>query len=126
MISLNEVLFLHEKSIGDFGGASGIRDYGLLESAVERPLYSFEGEELYPSPFTKAAAILESIVKNHPFVDGNKRTGWLACGTALRIYGYRFTLTEEEAYDFVIKVASSLIQFADIVLYIELHVESVG
>ena len=121
MISLEEVLFLHEKSIADFGGAIGIRDYGMLESAVNRPASSFAGEELYPSPFGKAAAILESIVKNHPFVDGNKRTGWLACGATLRIYRFKFTLSQEEAYDFVIKVAATHIEFVDIVLFIELN-----
>lgn len=78
MISLEEVLQLHKNSIRDFGGSPGIRDISLLESAVIRPFQQFEKIELYPSAFEKAAEILQSIIKNHPFVDGNKRTGFLA------------------------------------------------
>ena len=72
MILLEEVLLLHEFSIKDFGGASGIRNIGLLESAIARPFQTFGGEDLYPSPFDKAAAIGESLIENHPFIDGNK------------------------------------------------------
>jgi death-on-curing protein len=121
MITIDEVLILHEKSIQVFGGSHGIRDMGMLESAVERPNATFGGEELYPTIFTKAAAILESIVKNHPFVDGNKRTGWLACFAIMELQGYHFTLTQDEAYDFVIRVASSHLELEDIALFIKLH-----
>jgi len=121
MISLAEVLYLHEQSIIHFGGSNGVRDEGLLESAVERPHATYGGEELYPTVYLKAAAILESIVKNHPFVDGNKRTGWLACIATVRLFELKFSLTEEDAYNFVIKVASSHLEFEDISLFIELH-----
>ncbi len=121
MITIGEVLILHEKSIQVFGGSHGIRDMGMLESAVERPNATFGGEELYPTITSKAAAILESIVKNHPFVDGNKRTGWLACFAIMEMNGYNFMLTQDEAYDFVIKVASSHLEFEDITLFLELH-----
>ena len=121
MITLTEVLHLHKLSIEIWGGSDGTRDYGLLESAVERPNATFGGEELYPTVFLKAAAILESIVKNHPFVDGNKRTGWLACIAVMRLDERRFTLTEDEAYDFVIRVASSHLELEDIALFIELQ-----
>lgn len=121
MITLDEVLHLHELSIKIWGGSDGVRDHGLLESAVDRPNATFGGEELYPTTFLKAAAILESIVKNHPFVDGNKRTGWLACIAVMRLDERKFTLTEDEAYDFVIKVASSHLELEDIALFIELQ-----
>jgi death on curing protein len=121
MISLTEVLYLHEQSILDFGGSNGVRDQGLLESAIDRPNATFAGEELYPTLYLKAAAILESIVKNHPFVDGNKRTGWASCAALMRFSGFKFTLTEEEAYDFVIRVASSHLELEDIALFIELN-----
>ncbi len=94
-----------------------------MESAVERPNAGFGGEEFYPTAFAKAAAILESIVKNHPFVDGNKRTGWLACVVMLRLFNYKFLLSQEEAYDFVIRIASSNIEFESIVEYIEMNVK---
>lgn len=125
-MTIEIVLELHRFSIEKFGGSHGIRDNGLLESAVDRPYATFGGEKLYYSPFEKCAAILESIVKNHPFVDGNKRTGWLAAVGVLKSYGFHFTLTQEEAYDFVINVASSHIEFADIVLFIELNCNSIG
>lgn len=121
MITIQEVLYLHEQSIKDFGGSNGVREQGMLESAIERPNATFAGEELYPTIFLKAAAILESIVKNHPFVDGNKRTGWLACIAIMRSAKYKFVLGENEAYDFVIKVASSHLELEDIALFIELH-----
>ncbi len=75
MISLDDILELHKRSIQDYGGASGIRDIGLLESAIARPFQIFEDKDLYMSPYEKAAALGESIIANHPFVDGNKRTG---------------------------------------------------
>jgi death-on-curing protein len=86
MISFQEILELHELSIIDFGGSHGIRDIDMLQSAVERPSATFDSTELYTTPIQKAAAIFESIIKNHPFVDGNKRTAWLACFTMLRLY----------------------------------------
>ena len=116
---------MQEKSIEDFGGSTGVRDYGLLESAIGRPNATFGGEELYTTIYLKAAATLESVVKNHPFVDGNKRTGWLACIAMLRLNHLRFSLTETEAYDFVIKVASSHLELEDIALFIELHTTSI-
>ena len=79
MITKEIVLRLHTLSIAQFGGSHGTRDEGLLESAIARPYQTFGGNDLYPTVFEKAAAIAESIVINHPFVDGNKRTGFLTC-----------------------------------------------
>ena len=76
MISKKQVLKIHAKLIEEFGGKAGIRDEELLEAAILRPFGGFGDEEFYPSPEEKAAAIIESIVKNHPFLDGNKRTGY--------------------------------------------------
>ena len=89
MIYKQEVLLYHQLSIEKYGGAIGIRDEGMLSSAIERPFASFGGEDLYKTPFEKAAAILESIIKNHPFVDGNKRVAFAAMDIFLRINGYR-------------------------------------
>ena len=74
MITKGIVLKLHELSIFKYGGSQGIRDEGLMESAIARPYQTFGGEDLYPTEFEKAATIAESIIINHPFVDGNKRT----------------------------------------------------
>jgi death-on-curing protein len=76
MIQIEEVEKIHDILIEKFGGAKGIRDRGTLESALGRPFQTFDGEDLYPNPVDKAAAIFESIISNHPFVDGNKRTAY--------------------------------------------------
>ncbi|TKK67812.1 type II toxin-antitoxin system death-on-curing family toxin [Ilyomonas limi] len=117
MITLDEVLQLHEKSIRDYEGSLGVRDMNLPESAVVRPLQSFGGTEFYPTPFDKAAAIIESIVRNHPFIDGNKRTGFLAGFALLYRVGLLIAADQEMAYNFVIDIASSNISFEDIGLW---------
>lgn len=121
MITYDDVLLWHENSIRDFGGSQGIRDKGMLESALQRPYSTFGGEILYPTPFLQAASILESILKNHPFIDGNKRTAWIACVTLLLKAEIDLTLTPSEAYDFVIKVATSHLELEDVALYLKLH-----
>lgn len=78
MITKAEVLLIHDQVVLLHGGANGVRDIGGLESAIARSYQSFAGEELYPSCFEKAAAIGESIIMNHPFVDGNKRTAHIS------------------------------------------------
>jgi len=121
MIKLDYVLLLHKESIEDFGGSLGIRDIGYLQSAIERPFSTFGGKELYTSPFQKAAAILESIVKNHPFVDGNKRTGFLACASMLLLYDLELVVEETQSYSFIIAVASTQMDFENIVEWIQMH-----
>ncbi len=69
-----QVLFIHDRLIAETGGSAGVRDLGLLAAAVARPQATFDGADLYPDLFTKAAAFMASLVNNHPFVDGNKRT----------------------------------------------------
>ena len=74
-LSVAQVLRLHERLITVFGGSRGLRDAGSLESAVARPQMTFGGEDLYPDIAAKAAALMHSLVMNHPFIDGNKRVG---------------------------------------------------
>jgi len=74
-LSLIEVLELHRRIINQSGGTLGIRDFGLLESAIAQPRMTFGGEDLYPSLVEKAAALGFALIMNHPFVDGNKRIG---------------------------------------------------
>ena len=119
MISLQEILLLHEKSIQDFGGSPGVRDYDLLESAAIRPFQSFEGVEFYSTVFEKTASLLESIIKNHPFIDGNKRTGLLAVFVLLYRNDLILDASQEDAYSFIIKVASSEITFEEITLWFQ-------
>lgn len=90
-----DCLSFHEKLLARFGGASGLRDRGLLLSALARPKHLFAYEQ--PSMFNLAAAYAHGIVKNHPFFDGNKRSGFLAAALFLESNGFRFTATEESA-----------------------------
>jgi death-on-curing protein len=89
-LTLEEVLRAHETQIAQFGGSSGIRDLGLLKSALSMPQASFGGTFLPADHYAMAAAYLFPIVSNHPFVDGNKRTGMVAALTFLDMNGYWF------------------------------------
>ena len=119
MITVDEVLLLHDLSIKFFGGKNGIRDLDSLKSAVGRAFQTFDQIDVYSSVFEKAAALLESIIKNHPFVDGNKRTGFLSAMIYLKRNNIKLETTETEVYEFVMKVASSEILFDEIVLWLQ-------
>ncbi|MDC0831535.1 type II toxin-antitoxin system death-on-curing family toxin [Geitlerinema sp. CS-897] len=95
-LKLIEVLALHRRLIERSGGALGIRDFGLLESAIAQPRMTFGGEDLYSTEIEKAAALGFSIVMNHPFVDGNKRTGHAAMETFLLLNGREIRATVDE------------------------------
>lgn len=88
------------------GGSVTIRDFGLLESAVHRPQASMFGQEAYPDPHGKAAAMLQSLTVNHPLVDGNECTGWLAVHTFCADNGVTLDPTDDDAYDLVVSVAA--------------------
>lgn len=77
MIDIKEIIHIQEILIDKFGGVKGVRDLNLLESAISRPFQTFDNTDLYKSPIEKAAAIIESILINHPFIDGNKRIGYV-------------------------------------------------
>lgn len=102
-----QVLFLHSRLTAETGGGHGIRDLGLLLSALARPKATFEGKDLYPDLFTKAAALMDSLVRNHPFVDGNKRTAITAAALFLRINGYRLMVENSEMVRFTMACAQS-------------------
>ncbi len=105
-LTLIEVLELHRRIIGQSGGAFGIRDVGLLESAIAQPRMTFGGEDLYPSLLEKAAALGFSIIMNHPFVDGNKRTGHAATETFLVLNGMEINASVDEQERIVLAIAS--------------------
>ena len=100
-----QILYLHRAILEQSGGSSGLRDEGLLESAVYRPQASFGGQDLYPDLFTKAAALGHSLVGNHPFVDGNKRVGFEAMRLMLRLNGYDLHATFEDKLHFALAIA---------------------
>lgn len=114
MISIKEVEIIHNILIDKFGGAKGIRDFGLLESALARPYATFDGTDLYPSSIEKAAAIMESIVINHPFIDGNKRTAYTFMRLILLEYKLDIVASQEEKYKFVIAASKGDYKFEEI------------
>src|SRR3989344_5060993 len=95
-LSLEEVLILHEYQIEKFGGAQGILDIRLLESAILRPQTTFGGKDLYDDLYLKSAVLALSIIKNHPFVEGNKRTGLHAALVFLELNGVSTNVDNEE------------------------------
>jgi death on curing protein len=123
MILLEDILAIHEKSLLDYGGGSGVRDLGLLESAIARPFQTFGGEDLYPDAFTKAAALGESLIINHPFVDGNKRTGIAGLLTLLMEYNLKVSSSEDDLYNLTIDISTGKIKFDEIVEWLKNNTE---
>lgn len=114
MISSKEVEQIHNLLIEEFGGAQGIRDLGALDAAINRPFATFDQQELYPNPVDKAAALIESILINHPFIDGNKRTGYVLMRLLLLQSGQDIQAEQEEKYEFVISIATGKLTFSSI------------
>ena len=106
-LSAEQVLFIHARLIAETGGDHRIRDLGMLLSAVGRPQASFDERDLYPDLFSKGAALMESLIRNHPFMDGNKRTGITAAGLFLRQNGYRLTAGNSDLAAVTLRVAQS-------------------
>ena len=123
-MTYQEVLEIHAILIDKFGGANGVRDEGLLQSAIFRPFATFDGIDLYPSPVDKAAAIFESIVMNHPFIDGNKRTGYFLMRLILLESGLDIEASQADKYDFVIDVTKGKHTTESIVGWIALRIVS--
>jgi death on curing protein len=115
MLSLEIVLQIHDAVIYAHGGARGIRDQNALLSAIARPFQGFEEEDLYKTGIEKAAAIAESIIMNHPFVDGNKRTGLVLMEAILREYNFKITCDDLQLYSFIINISNGAIRFEQIV-----------
>jgi death on curing protein len=105
-LTLEELVWLHAVAVNEFGGSPGIRDRGILESALGRPLATFGGKNLYKTPFKRAAALAESIVLNHGFVDGNKRTGMYAMAAWLEREGYAIDAKRGEPRDLAVSIAN--------------------
>ena len=101
-LDIGEVIIIHDRMIDIGGGRSGVSDYRLLHSAVERPKASFAGKDLYPTVWLKVAALMQSPVKNHPFNDGNKRTAFFSSLRFLRINGYKFRSHHRSIIEFCV------------------------
>ncbi len=103
-LGYRQVLWIYKKILEETGGSAGIRDDGLLRSALARPQATFGGKDLYPTCFEKAAALLESLARNHSFVDGNKRMAWTCFDIFLEINGYSLTSSENQNFNLLISL----------------------
>jgi len=111
VLEVSDVLIIHKRLIHEFGGTLGLRDREILESAISRPYQTFDSKDLYPTVEEKASAIIESIVTNHPFIDGNKRTGYTLFRLLLLIEGKDIDSSQQEKYEFVISIAERKLDY---------------
>jgi len=120
-VSIDEVVAIHFEINRRFGGSDSIRDFGLLHSAVSRPRASFAGKDLYATLFDKAAALFHSLILNHSFVDGNKRTAYVATARFLILNGYILSASKQLVVSFVLKVIKEKLSVKEMSKWIEKH-----
>ena len=123
-LSIVEILELHDSIISSLGGARGIRDLGSLESAVNQPRLTFDRIDLYPDVVSKAAAVCFSLVKNHPFVDGNKRVGHAAMETFLILNGYEIEAIVDEQEKIILDLAAGKLTRKELTSWLNDHITS--
>lgn len=121
LLTVDEIINLHTKLIAKTGGSDGLRDRGLLESAVYSAMGGFGDEEAYPTIEEKAARLMYSLVNNHAFVDGNKRIGVLVMLTTLRLNSIEIKFTQSELIELGLKTASGKTEYEQILDFIKSH-----
>jgi death-on-curing protein len=121
-LSLAELVELHRRLIEQSGGAGGIRDLGLAESALAQPQMSFGGKDLYPTLAEKGAALCFSLVMNHPFVDGNKRIGHAAMETFLVLNGLELSVDVDDAESMILHLAAGELERPDFTAWVTQHI----
>ena len=124
-LSAEDVLLLHNMAVDESGGLHGLRDLGLLESAVARPQASFGGQDLYPNIFLKAGTLIHGLLRNHPFVDGNKRTSVYSAMTFLELNCYCFEAEQKEVVNFALKVENEKLPVEEIAKWLKEHTKKV-
>jgi death-on-curing protein len=116
-LSTAQVSALHKALVERFGGLAGVRDKGALESAVVRPAMTFGGEDLYPDIAAKAAAVMHSLVLNHPFSDGNKRVGVAAAELFVLVNGWELQADDTELEDLTLAVARGEMDIEPLIIW---------
>lgn len=117
-VSREDALAIHARSIARYGGIDGLRDEGLLDSALAQPRQTFDGAELYPTLAEKAARYAYGIISNHPFADGNKRTGAAVLAVFLRANGVRFKPRLHDMQQVIMSVADGTMDYDELVAWI--------
>ncbi len=123
-LSPEQLLFLHARLVDETGGSHGVRDLNMLLSALGRPGASYDTRDLYPKIYAKAAALMDSLIRNHPFLDGNKRTGIIAAVIFLRMNGYQLEATNTELEEFTLGVAQLKHCIEDMAGWFQMHTQS--
>jgi death on curing protein len=114
-----QLLFIHARLLAETGGAAGIREIGLVAAAAARPQATFDSADLYPDLYHKAAALMDSLIRSHPFVDGNKRTGITAAGLFLRLNGRQLIASNDELEAFTLAVAGGEVALDALAAWLE-------
>lgn len=125
-LTLSEALELHRRVIGESGGALGVLDIGALESALAQPRMTFGGKDLYPSIVEKATALGYSLIQNHPFLDGNKRTGHAATEVFLFLNGFEIQSSVDEQEKIILQVASGEMDREAFTAWLRDHVTAIS
>lgn len=125
-LSIIHVLVIHDQMIKQFGGSQGIRDLELVESAIGRPQATFDGNDLYKTIFEKGAALLQSLLKNHPFVDGNKRTALTAAGIFLELNKYKLINDHDNEVNFALRVDNEHLTIEQIAEWLKNHSKTIS
>lgn len=120
-LSKKQILMLHTQLIQQTGGSEGVRDYNLLDSALETPFQSFGGDELYPTIQAKAARLGYGLIKNHCMIDGNKRIGTHAMLVFLALNGIELKYMQKELYETILDVAAGKIEYEDLLKWVLDH-----
>lgn len=124
-LTLDEVMSLHRQILKQSGGAAGVRDLGSLESAIAQPMMTFGGEDLYPTLVDKAAALGFSLIMNHPFVDGNKRTGHAAMETFLVMNDLEIFASVDEQELVILSLAAGSLDREELTKWLESRVKAI-
>lgn len=120
-LTAEEILILHARVIDETGGSHGVRDTGLLQSIAERPRTAFDGKEMYRGIFAKAATYMDSIIRYHVFVDGNKRTALISTARFLHLNQYELTATNDAVEKYVLTVAIEKPTLDEIAAWLKAH-----
>lgn len=118
-LTLEQILVIHQDQIDRYGGSHGLRDLTLLESAILRPQTTFSGEDLYPTLFNKAAALLHSLIHNHPFLDGNKRTASVSTAVFLIKNNYDLKVDNKKFEATILAIAIKKMSLEEIGVWLE-------
>jgi death-on-curing protein len=120
-LTKKQILMLHSQLIQETGGSDGLRDEGLLESALEAPFQSYGDQDLFPTVQAKAARLGYGLIKNHAMVDGNKRIGTHAMLVFLALNGVELEYTQKELYEEIMGVAAGKIEYDQLLIWILEH-----